>query len=455
MAALRTWADEAGGVGLLVISLVDSAGLPLPNATDALVIYLTLQQPTLWWWYVAAATGGAVLGSLPLFWIGRRGGQALLERRFNSERLATAVKWTRRSAFGAILVPASMPPPLPFKIFAVLAGATGLPVWQFVLALTLGRTCATASKHSWRRPTATRPAGSSTSGRRSSRWRWPAWCSRRRDGLAAATRGGSTIIGRMPLDAAADPVDVWTVVPDDVPAADRAGWRRCSPLTKPPGAPGSCGPAIARRSSWRARWSAASSHVRPGGPRAVAIRHQRPPVPVHRSRTGWRTAALLQPLPHRRPGRPGRPPRSPRRRGRRTDLAPVLDDLPERLFAPDEVTDLRSAAGRRTGARILRLLDAEGGLHQGPRFRLALPLDIRVHAARPRARPASASSRRYETIRCHWQFLQGWPTPKHRLGLAVLRDGNDLPVRLHALRADAARAVTRLGASATCTSAST
>ena len=31
-----------------------------------------------------------------------------------------------------------MPPPLPFKIFAVLAGATGLPVWQFVLALDPG-----------------------------------------------------------------------------------------------------------------------------------------------------------------------------------------------------------------------------------------------------------------------------------------------------------------------------
>ena len=140
VAALRTWADEAGGFGLLVISLVDSAGLPLPNATDALVVYLTLQQPARWWWYVAAATGGAVLGSLPLYWIGRRGGRALLERRFRSDRLATAVQWTRRSAFGAILVPASMPPPLPFKIFAVLAGATGLPVWQFVLALILGRT---------------------------------------------------------------------------------------------------------------------------------------------------------------------------------------------------------------------------------------------------------------------------------------------------------------------------
>ena len=34
------------------------------------------------------------------------------------------------------------------------------------------------------------------------------------------------------------------------------------------------------------------------------------------------------------------------------------------------------------------------------------------------------------TIRSTWQFLQDWPTPQHRLGLAVRRDGGDLPVRL-------------------------
>jgi uncharacterized membrane protein YdjX (TVP38/TMEM64 family) len=80
-----------------------------------------------------------VLGSLPLYWIGRRGGQALLDRRFGGTRTAAALRWYRRSAFAAILVPAFLPPPLPFKIFAVLAGATALPAWRFALALSLGR----------------------------------------------------------------------------------------------------------------------------------------------------------------------------------------------------------------------------------------------------------------------------------------------------------------------------
>lgn len=138
-AALGAWADGAGAAGVFVVSLVDSLGLPLPNATDVLILYLTVQQPALWWWYALAGVSGSVLGSLPLYWIGRGGGQALLERRFGGQRTAAAVRWYRRSAFGAVLVPAFLPPPLPFKIFAVLAGATALPVWRFVLALTLGR----------------------------------------------------------------------------------------------------------------------------------------------------------------------------------------------------------------------------------------------------------------------------------------------------------------------------
>lgn len=138
-AALRAWADGAGAAGVFVVALVDSVVLPLPNATDALILYLTVQHPGRWWWYALAGVAGAVIGSLPLYWIGRRGGQALLDRRFGGRRAAVAVRWYRRSAFGAILVPAFLPPPLPFKIFAVLAGATALTVWRFVVALALGR----------------------------------------------------------------------------------------------------------------------------------------------------------------------------------------------------------------------------------------------------------------------------------------------------------------------------
>ena len=96
--------------------------------------------------------------------------------------------------------------------------------------------------------------------------------------------------------------------------------------------------------------------------------------------------------------------------------------LPAASSRPSEVTDLRRAAGGRAAARVLRLLDVEGGLHQGARLRPgAAARRFRVQAQSAGAAGRSHSSRRSTTIRATWQFLQDWPTPQHRLGLAVRR----------------------------------
>jgi hypothetical protein len=42
------WADSAGGLGVFVVAVLDSSVMALPNATDALVMYLTIQHPA-WW----------------------------------------------------------------------------------------------------------------------------------------------------------------------------------------------------------------------------------------------------------------------------------------------------------------------------------------------------------------------------------------------------------------------
>lgn len=137
--ALRVWADGAGATGVFVVAVLDSSLLALPNATDALIIYLTIQHPALWWYYAAVATAGAVVGSWPLYLLAKRGGDAFLERRLSGSRSVAAVDWYRRSAFAAIAVPAFVPPPMPLKIFILLAGATALAPWRVVTALTLGR----------------------------------------------------------------------------------------------------------------------------------------------------------------------------------------------------------------------------------------------------------------------------------------------------------------------------
>lgn len=139
VAAVRAWADGAGAAGVFIVAVLDSSLLALPNATDGLIMYLTIQRPVLWWYYAGAGALGAIVGSLPLYILARRGGEAFLARRLAGPRSARAVAWYRRSAFTAIAVPSFIPPPMPLKVFILLAGATALAPWRLVWALIVGR----------------------------------------------------------------------------------------------------------------------------------------------------------------------------------------------------------------------------------------------------------------------------------------------------------------------------
>ncbi len=137
--AVRVWADSAGGLGVFVVAVLDSSVMALPNATDALVMYLTIQHPAWWWYYAAMGAAGVVAGSWPLYLVAKRGGQAFLGRRLSGPRASGAVAWYKRSAFVAIAGPAFVPPPMPLKIFVLLAGATAYAPWRLVTALVVGR----------------------------------------------------------------------------------------------------------------------------------------------------------------------------------------------------------------------------------------------------------------------------------------------------------------------------
>ena len=63
-------------------------------------------------------------------------------------------------------------------------------------------------------------------------------------------------------------------------------------------------------------------------------------------------------------------------------------------------------------------------------FGLALPLADFAFTLAPPAPPQIAFEPALEDDPDTWQFAQDWPTPVHRLALAVRRDGPDLPVRI-------------------------
>ena len=128
-----------GGPGLFLVAFLDSSFLSLPEINDLLVVMLVIEHKARMPYYATMATLGSVTGCLVLYSIGRRGGEALVRRRFGGPRMARALAASKRYGVLAIAVPAILPPPAPFKIFVLLAGVAGVPLWQFATTIALAR----------------------------------------------------------------------------------------------------------------------------------------------------------------------------------------------------------------------------------------------------------------------------------------------------------------------------
>ena len=76
--------------------------------------------------YAASATLGSVVGCLVLYYLGRKGGEALVRKRFSADRIERALATLPRYGVMAVLIPSLLPPPTPFKIFILLAGVAGI-----------------------------------------------------------------------------------------------------------------------------------------------------------------------------------------------------------------------------------------------------------------------------------------------------------------------------------------
>jgi membrane protein YqaA with SNARE-associated domain len=128
-----------GAPGILVIAFLDSSVLSLPEVADLLVVFMVTKRPSLFLLYVSCATMGSVLGCLVLYYIGRKGGEALMRRRFSLNRVDRTLAAFRRHGVMAVLVPAILPPPAPFKIFVLMAGVAEISAGKFATAILIGR----------------------------------------------------------------------------------------------------------------------------------------------------------------------------------------------------------------------------------------------------------------------------------------------------------------------------
>src|SRR5580765_7683877 len=96
VARVRALALVLGAPGLALVAFLDSSFLPLPGITDILLIVIVTRHRDAMPLYVAATVVGSVAGCLMMHAIGRKGGEALVRKRFAGPRIEKTMSALQR-----------------------------------------------------------------------------------------------------------------------------------------------------------------------------------------------------------------------------------------------------------------------------------------------------------------------------------------------------------------------
>ncbi len=123
--------------GVFAIAFADSALLGMP--VDAIVALYVYRDHRRLLFYVVMASLGSALGSIPLYIIGYLGGEKVLRKRISEQRFLAIHRSFERHEFWALMFPAMLPPPMPFKIFVLGAAVFEMRFRDFLVAIFAGR----------------------------------------------------------------------------------------------------------------------------------------------------------------------------------------------------------------------------------------------------------------------------------------------------------------------------
>ena len=137
--ASQHFAEQLGGPGLLIIAFVDSSFITLPEVADLLVVLFTVREPDRWLYWAAMTTVGSTAGCYVLYALARAGGHAMVRRGIHERHIDRGLEWFRRHGALVLILPALLPPPMPFKLFVLLAGIAEIRSWPFMVAIVVGR----------------------------------------------------------------------------------------------------------------------------------------------------------------------------------------------------------------------------------------------------------------------------------------------------------------------------
>ena len=126
-----------GAWGVFIVSILDAAAFGVPM--DPLVAGYVYSNPHKAWLYCLVAAVGSAFGSLVPYALGRAGGELFLLKRIDEARLKRIRDRFEKQEFLALMVPAMLPPPTPFKLLVFSAGVFEMKTVAFLLAIISGR----------------------------------------------------------------------------------------------------------------------------------------------------------------------------------------------------------------------------------------------------------------------------------------------------------------------------
>lgn len=136
--ALLLFLKPLGFLGVGVLAIIDASSIAIPM--DLIIAGYVLSNRGYFWVYAILAALGSAIGGLVPFYIGRAGGEYVLLKRVPRAKYDQMQARFDRHHWLAVLVPAAMPPPFPFKVFAFGAGVFEMRVAPYMFAVFAGRT---------------------------------------------------------------------------------------------------------------------------------------------------------------------------------------------------------------------------------------------------------------------------------------------------------------------------
>jgi membrane protein DedA with SNARE-associated domain len=131
---------EFGPLGVFLLAILDSVGVPLPGGTDVLMFIVAVKSPSQAYWTAAIAIIGSLIGNTTLFWGARGGGNRFIKTVPAPGKPGRFREWFARYGMVTVFVPALLPfPPLPLKVFVISAALLRTPFREFLAVVFVAR----------------------------------------------------------------------------------------------------------------------------------------------------------------------------------------------------------------------------------------------------------------------------------------------------------------------------